>query len=114
MPSTISPAIGPISASSHAAAVTAGVPIRIPEPTIGGFGSYGIVFLFTVMRTSPRAASASLPVTPSGRTSTSIRWLSVPPETMRGAALGQARGQGPGVGDGLLHVALELRRTSPA
>ena len=32
---------------------------------------------------SSRSCSASLPVTPSGVTSTSIRWLSVPPETTR-------------------------------
>src|ERR671919_120088 len=49
-----------------------------------------MVFLLTVMRTSPRAASASLPVTPSGRTSTSMRWLSVPPETMEAPASANA------------------------
>ena len=79
--------------------VTAGVPTRMPEPTIGFSGSYGIVFLFTVIRTSPRAASASLPVTPSGRTSTSMRWLSVPPETIEAPRIGQRSGQDAGVVD---------------
>ena len=49
----------------------------------GDLGSLGTAFLLTVMLASPSAASASLPVRPCSIRSTSIRWLSVPPETTR-------------------------------
>ena len=44
--------------------VTAGVPMRMPLATIGGFWSNGIAFLLTVMPALPSAASATLPVMP--------------------------------------------------
>ena len=66
--------------------VVAGVPTRIPDATLGGLASNGIAFLLTVMPTSSSSASASRPVTPSGVTSTSARWLSVPPLTSRAPA----------------------------
>jgi glycine hydroxymethyltransferase len=53
--------------------VKAGVPILIPLVTAGLSGSNGIPFLFTVILTDSRTASASLPVSFLGRTSTSIR-----------------------------------------
>jgi hypothetical protein len=43
--------------------------------------SNGIMFLLTVMPHLPSVSSATLPLMPSGVTSTSIRWLSVPPLT---------------------------------
>ena len=63
--------------------VTAGVPMRMPLAVIGGFGSNGMAFLLTVMPALPSAASAAFPVRPRENTSTSIRWLSVPPLTRR-------------------------------
>src|SRR5207249_4334075 len=72
-----------ISASFIPRVVTAGVPMRMPDAIPGFWGSYGMVFLFTVIPTASSAFSACLPVRFSGRTSTSIRWLSVPPDTMR-------------------------------
>ena len=83
MASVMIRAIARISSGPKPRVVVAGVPRRIPEAVFGGSGSNGIAFLLTVMPTSSRSASASLPVTPSGVTSTSIRWLSVPPETIR-------------------------------
>src|ERR1700730_8411529 len=50
------------SASLKPRVVTAGVPIRSPLLTMGGRGSFGTAFLFTVMCARPSAASASLPV----------------------------------------------------
>ncbi len=76
-------AIARISSGPKPRVVVAGVPSRIPDAVFGGRASNGMAFLFTVIPTSSSSASASLPVTPSGVTSTSIRWLSVPPETMR-------------------------------
>ena len=75
-----------ISASFIPRVVIAGVPMRIPDAIAGLFGSYGMVFLFTVIPTASSAFSACFPVSPTGRTSTSMRWLSVPPETMRSPA----------------------------
>ena len=63
--------------------VRAGVPTRTPEVVIGFSGSHGIMFLFTVMPAFPSASSAIFPVSFFGRRSTSMRWLSVPPETRR-------------------------------
>ena len=62
--------------------VSAGVPSRMPLVTNGDCGSSGIVFLLTVMPALSSSCSASLPVSPFGRRSTSMRWESVPPETM--------------------------------
>ena len=67
--------------------VSAGVPTRTPEVVIGFSGSHGIMFLFTVIPAFPSASSATLPVSFFGRRSTSMRWLSVPPETSRSPAL---------------------------
>ncbi len=66
-------AITSISGSRMPRLVTAGVPMRIPLATIGGFLSNGIAFLLTVMPAFPSAASATLPVSPFEKTSTSIR-----------------------------------------
>ena len=72
-----------ISASFIPRVVSAGVPMRMPEVTIGFSGSKAIMFLLTVIAAFPSAASATLPVSFFGRRSTSIRWVSVPPETSR-------------------------------
>ncbi len=63
--------------------VAAGVPRRIPLVTNGLAGSKGMVFLLQVIPTASSRCSASLPVRFLLRTSTRIRWLSVPPETRR-------------------------------
>jgi hypothetical protein len=47
------------SASRKPRVASAGVPIRTPEVTIGGRGSFGTEFLFTVMPTSCSRFSAS-------------------------------------------------------
>ena len=70
-----------MSSSLRPRVVTAGVPTRTPEVTKGFSGSLGMAFLLTVMCTSSRRFSISLPVMCMGRRSTSMRWLSVPPET---------------------------------
>ena len=62
--------------------VPAGVPSRMPEVTVGFSGSNGMPFLLQVMWARPSATSATLPVSRFGRRSTSIRCVSVPPETM--------------------------------
>ena len=62
--------------------VPAGVPSRTPEVTVGFSGSNGMPFLLQVMWARPSAASATLPVSRFWRRSTSIRCVSVPPETM--------------------------------
>jgi hypothetical protein len=64
-------AINSISGSVIPRVVIAGVPIRIPLATIGGFSSNGIAFLFTVMPALPSAVSATLPLIPFENTSTS-------------------------------------------
>ena len=63
--------------------VKAGVPRRMPLVIIGFCGSFGMPFLLHVMCAACRTVSASLPVSPLGRRSTSITWLSVRPLTMR-------------------------------
>ena len=70
------------SATPKPRVVPAGVPRRMPEVTVGFSGSNGMPFLLQVMWARPSAASAALPVSFFGRRSTSIRWVSVPPETM--------------------------------
>ena len=62
--------------------VPAGVPSRMPEVTVGFSGSNGMPFLLQVMWARPSATSATLPVSRFGRRSTSMRWVSVPPETI--------------------------------
>ena len=96
------PAMRSISGSPMPRVVTAGVPMRMPEATIGGFSSYGMVFLLTVMPAASSAASVTLPVVPAAATSSRKRWLSVPPETIRKPRAGEAVGQPAGVGDHLL------------
>ena len=76
-----------ISSSPNPREVVAGVPMRMPDAVFGGSVSNGIAFLLTVIPISSSRCSASLPVTPSGVTSTSRRWLSVPPETTRAPRL---------------------------
>jgi len=61
--------------------VMAGVPRRTPLVIMGFCGSYGMVFLFTVMPALSSACSASRPVMFLARRSTLIRWQSVPPLT---------------------------------
>ena len=65
--------------------VTDGVPMRTPLVTKGDRGSSGMVFLLSVMPAWSSTAWASLPVSSASkvRRSTSMRWLSVPPETSR-------------------------------
>ena len=53
--------------------VTAGVPSRMPEVTVGFSGSKGIAFLLQVMPARSRLSVAALPVSFFGRRSTSIR-----------------------------------------
>ncbi len=72
-----------ISGSRKPRVVTEGLPRRIPPPFMGGKGSKGIEFLFTVMPARSRAFSASVPVTLRECTSTRNKWLSVPPVTIR-------------------------------
>jgi len=63
--------------------VTEGVPMRTPEVTNGERPSNGMVFLLTTMPALFSQASASLPVMSLMPTLTRIKWVSVPPETMR-------------------------------
>ena len=62
--------------------VTAAVPSLTPLVTLGDWGSFGIVFLLQVMFASSSRASISLPVIPVLTRSTSIRCVSVPPDTI--------------------------------
>src|SRR6476661_5521866 len=78
---SISSATRTISAVPMPRVVIAGVPMRTPLVTNGDWGSSGIVFLLTVIPASPSVFSAALPVRFLGLRSTSIRWVSVPPET---------------------------------
>ena len=55
---------------------------RMPEVIVGFSGSNGTPFLLQVMSARPRAVSAALPVSPLGRRSTSMTWVSVPPDTI--------------------------------
>ena len=74
-----------ISGSPIPCVVTAGVPMRRPLVTNGLRGSSGTVFLFSVMPASSSVDWATLPVSSSSnaRRSTTIMWLSVPPDTSR-------------------------------
>ena len=80
----------------------------MPEVTVGFSGSKGMPFLLQVMWARPSAASATLPVRRFGRRSTSIRWVSVPPETMSKPRRLQRFGQRLGVFDDVLRVKLEV------
>jgi len=62
--------------------VMAGVPKRIPDASMAGRGSKGMVERLQVMPARSKLSSAALPVTSLGVRSTTIRWLSVPPATM--------------------------------
>ncbi len=81
-----------ISASFIPCVVTDGVPMRTPLVTNGLRGSSGMVFLFSVMPASSSVACATLPVSSesNGVRSTTIRWMSVPPETSRKPSLASA------------------------
>ena len=81
----ISEAISGISAGVIPWVVTDGVPIRTPLVTNGLRGSSGTVFLLRVIPAESSTAWASLPVRSASkvRRSTTIMWVSVPPETMR-------------------------------
>ncbi len=60
--------------------VQAGVPNLIPDVIIGFSESKGIPFLLQVMFALQRLSAAALPFTLKGLRSTSIKWVSVPPE----------------------------------
>ena len=75
----ITAAISRMSSSTRPRVVSAGVPMRRPEGSIGGRSSKGIALRFTVMPTSSSRSSASLPKTPVGVRSVRTRWTSVPP-----------------------------------
>ncbi len=93
--------------------VSAGVPMRMPEATIGELVSKGIVFLLTVIPALSSVFSATLPVMPLAKTSTSIRWLSVPPLTSRQPSPASAGRERRRVRDDLLLVGLEVRPPAP-
>ena len=76
-------AIVTMSASFMPLDVTAGVPNLKPLVMNGDCLSNGIAFLLAVMCARSSKASTSLPVLPVSDKSTSMRWLSVPPETRR-------------------------------
>ena len=86
----MNPAIFCISGSFMPRVVTAGVPTRIPDVTKGLCVSNGMEFLLTVICALSRTVAASFPVTLTGRRSTSIMWLSVPPDTIRRPAFSNA------------------------
>src|SRR4051812_29587118 len=79
---SISSATRSISPRPMPRVVSAGVPSRMPLVTNGDWGSSGMVFLFTVIPAWSSTFSAALPVRFLGRKSTSMRWVSVPPDTM--------------------------------
>jgi hypothetical protein len=81
----MSEATSSISASAMPAVVTAGVPMRRPLVVYGGRGSLGTVFSFSEMPARSSRFRAFLPDSSASnvRRSTSMRWLSVPPETKR-------------------------------
>ncbi len=60
--------------------VMAGVPSRIPEVMVGFSLSKGREFLLQVIPARSSASSALIPVMLKGLRSTSMRWVSVPPE----------------------------------
>ena len=74
-------AISAMSAWFMPRVVTAGVPMRTPEVIVGLRVSLGTVFLFRVMFAWPSSVSRRLPDISRPVRSTSIRWLSVPPDT---------------------------------
>ena len=84
-----------MSASSSPRVVMAAVPSRIPEASMGGRSSKGMRFLLQVMFTRWSASSAAAPESPTLPTSTSITWLSVPPETIRIPAPASASASAP-------------------
>lgn len=72
------------SSSLNPLVVIAGVPIRIPEALNGFSVSKGIAFLLAVILISSSKRCAFLPEIPQlALTSTSNKWLSVPPATNR-------------------------------
>ena len=88
--------------------VQAGVPSLMPEVTVGFSGSNGMPFLLQVMKARPSAASAALPDSFFGRRSTSMRWVSVPPDDV-GAAFDHRGGKRFGIVHHLAGIGLELR-----
>ena len=105
--------MAPISGPAMPRVVTAAVPMRTPEATIGELASKGIVFLLTVISAASRAFSDGL----SGQTAAGDVHQE---EVVVGAArndpeaLGrERRGQRRGVGDDLRLVGAEARRRAP-
>ena len=86
--------------------VTDGVPMRTPLVTNGLRGSSGTVFLLSVMPASSSVDWATLPVSSAsnGRRSTTIRWLSVPPETSRNPSPASASASADALRDDLVGV----------
>ena len=80
----MSSAIRTIISSLAPRVVMAGVPRRIPDVWKAERVSNGTMFLLTVMSAATRAFSATLPVRSGyfSLRSTSMEWLSVPPETI--------------------------------
>ena len=73
-----------ISSSFMPRVVTAGVPTRMPLALLIGCGVEGdAVLVHGDAGVVERVSLAILPLRPFGRRSTSMRWLSVPPLTMR-------------------------------
>ena len=101
-----------MSASTRPWVVTAGVPTRMPEDTIGGCGSYGMAFLLSVIRAASHRASASAPVTPTPCRSMSARWVSVPPLTGRMPSAASPAASACALRDDLARVLLVLRAST--
>ena len=103
-----------ISAVPMPCVVTAGVPMRRPLVMYGGRGSSGTVFSLSEMPARSRARRAFLPDSSASkvRRSTSIRWLSVPPDTRRRPRVARPSASAGGVGDDARRVVLELRLRS--
>ena len=80
----------------------------MPEVTVGFSGSNGTAFLLMVMCARPSAFSATLPVSFLARRSTSIRCVSVPPETRSKPAPVSVLAQRLGIVDHGARVGLEL------
>ena len=83
--------------------------MRRPLVTNGLRGSSGIVFLFSVMPASSSVVWATLPVSSAsnGRRSTTIRWLSVPPDTSRKPSAASASASADALAHDLVGVLLK-------
>ena len=100
-----------ISASVMPWVVTDAVPMRRPLVTNGLRGSSGMVLRFSVMPARSSTVWASLPVSSASneRRSTSMRWLSVPPDTRRKPSPARAAASASALRDDLGRVGGERR-----